>query len=156
MKTLLFTNGKTMLKTIMKTSIHLPMAAMFLTAVLAGPAAAENQVPFNGSLRGRETRRKSTPCGDHPLVVGAARKCHPSWAIHGDLGSDDRPREQFEESGYHFTAANGDSSLLRLLDRRIDGAIGRCLSCCGSHGPLTGGTGSIRGRQRLPFTVGAW
>ena len=40
MKTLLFTNGKTMLKTIMKTSIHLPMAAMFLTAVLAGPAAA--------------------------------------------------------------------------------------------------------------------
>ena len=52
MKTLLFTNGKTMLKTIMKTSIHLPMAAMFLTAVLAGPAAAENQVPFKGQSSG--------------------------------------------------------------------------------------------------------
>ena len=52
MKTLLFTNGKTMLKTMMKTSIHLPMAAMFLTALLAGPAAAENLVPFKGSLEG--------------------------------------------------------------------------------------------------------
>jgi hypothetical protein len=52
MKTLPFTNGKTMLKTMMKTSIHLPMAAMFLTALLAGPAAAENHVPFKGRLEG--------------------------------------------------------------------------------------------------------
>ena len=53
MKTLLFTNGKTMLKTIMKSSIHLPMAAMFLSAaMLAGPAGAGNQVPFKGSLEG--------------------------------------------------------------------------------------------------------
>ena len=46
MKTLLFTHGKTMLKTIAKTSIHLPMAAMFLTAFLVGPAAAAEAGAF--------------------------------------------------------------------------------------------------------------
>ena len=52
MQTRLFTKGETNMKTIMKTSIHLPMAAMFLAAALAGPAAAANQVPFKGSLEG--------------------------------------------------------------------------------------------------------
>ena len=52
MKTLLFTNRKTTLKPMMKTSLYLPMAAMFLTALLAGPAAAGNLVPFKGSLEG--------------------------------------------------------------------------------------------------------
>ncbi len=61
MKTLLFTNGKTMLKTIMKTSIHLPMAAMFLAAVLAGPAAAGNQVPFKGQSSGVVTTESFDP-----------------------------------------------------------------------------------------------
>jgi hypothetical protein len=51
MKTLLFTNGKTMLKTIKRIMIHLPMAAMFLTAVLAGTAAAENQVEPTCTLK---------------------------------------------------------------------------------------------------------
>ena len=52
MKSLLFTNRMTMLKPMMKTSLYLPMAAMFLTALLAGPAAAGNHVPFKGSLEG--------------------------------------------------------------------------------------------------------
>src|SRR5437867_3084126 len=50
MNTALFTKGKTN----MKTSIYLPMAAMFLTVALAGPAAAEKQIPFSGSVQGRE------------------------------------------------------------------------------------------------------
>ena len=35
------------MKTIMKTSICLPVAAMILTVALAIPAAAQHQVPFN-------------------------------------------------------------------------------------------------------------
>jgi hypothetical protein len=42
------------MKTIMKTSICLPAAAMFLTLALAAPAAAEKQVPFSGSVQGTE------------------------------------------------------------------------------------------------------
>src|SRR5258707_13514667 len=36
-------------------NIYLPMAAMILTAALAGPAAAQQQVPFNGAMQGHET-----------------------------------------------------------------------------------------------------
>src|SRR5258705_9542963 len=54
MQTRLFTKGKSNMKTITKTSIYVPMAAMFLTAALAGPATAENLVPFSGSVQGHE------------------------------------------------------------------------------------------------------
>src|SRR5258708_38659855 len=54
--TRLFTKGNTNMKTIMKTSIYLPMAAILLTAALAGPAvAADKLVPFSGSLHAKET-----------------------------------------------------------------------------------------------------
>lgn len=42
------------MKTMMKTSIYPPMAAMLLTAALACPAWAEEQVPFSGSLQAHE------------------------------------------------------------------------------------------------------
>src|SRR3974390_2795055 len=38
----------------MKTTIYLSTAAMLLTAALAVSAAAQNQVPFKGSLEGHE------------------------------------------------------------------------------------------------------
>lgn len=47
----------------MKTTIYLPMAAMLLTAALAVPAAAQNQVPFKGSIQGHEI---DTPQGGPP------------------------------------------------------------------------------------------
>lgn len=57
----------------MKTSIYLPMAAMLLTAALGVPAAAENQVPFKGSIQGHEIE---TPQGGPPpttlIVNGSA------------------------------------------------------------------------------------
>jgi len=50
-----FTKGKTDMRTIMRNSIYLPMAAILLTAALAGPAvAAEEFVPFSGTLQAQE------------------------------------------------------------------------------------------------------
>lgn len=46
-----------------KPRFYLPIAALILTATLAVPAAAQNQVPFKGSLQGRET---DTPQGGPP------------------------------------------------------------------------------------------
>jgi hypothetical protein len=44
------------MKTIMRNSINLPMAAVLLTAALAGPAIADDKlVPFSGSLHAKET-----------------------------------------------------------------------------------------------------
>jgi hypothetical protein len=59
----LFTNGKTNTQSVMKPSISLAVAAIFLTAALAVPAAALNQVPFKGSLQGHEI---DTPQGGPP------------------------------------------------------------------------------------------
>jgi hypothetical protein len=42
------------MKTSIKSSIYLPMAGMFLTLALTGPAAAQKQVPVRGSVQGSE------------------------------------------------------------------------------------------------------
>jgi hypothetical protein len=43
------------MKNITKTIMYLQMTALFLTAALAGPAAAEKEVPFRGSIQAVET-----------------------------------------------------------------------------------------------------
>jgi hypothetical protein len=51
-----FTKGETDMRSIMKNSMYLPMAAVLLTAALAGPAAADDKlVPFNGTLQAQES-----------------------------------------------------------------------------------------------------
>src|SRR5262245_14825044 len=43
------------MKTITRSNIYLPVAAMLLTLVLAVPAAAEQEVPFKGTFQGSDT-----------------------------------------------------------------------------------------------------
>jgi hypothetical protein len=43
------------MKTITRSNIYLPMAAIILTAALAVPAAAQRQVPFMGAMQGHDT-----------------------------------------------------------------------------------------------------
>ena len=108
MKTLLFTHGKTMLKTIAKASIHLPMAAMFLTALLVGPAAAEKHVPFRGSLQGRETDVVQPPPtllvdGNGTGIATHLGQFTVTWEATVNLENNSGI------GSYHFIAANGDS-----------------------------------------------
>jgi hypothetical protein len=49
------------MKTITRSKIYLPIAAMILTAALAVPAAAQKQVPFKGAVQGRETQGPGLP-----------------------------------------------------------------------------------------------
>src|SRR2546426_9421145 len=56
MRTTLSQKGKTDMRTIMRNSISLPMAAILLTVALAGQAvAADKLVPFSGSLHAKES-----------------------------------------------------------------------------------------------------
>ena len=48
------------MKTITRSRIYLPMAAMILTAGLAIPAAAQQQVPFKGTFQGKDAVNPST------------------------------------------------------------------------------------------------
>jgi hypothetical protein len=43
------------MKTITRSNLYLPTAAMILTAALALPAAAQKQVPFKGTFLGNDT-----------------------------------------------------------------------------------------------------
>ena len=42
------------MKTITRSNIYLPIAAMILTVALAVPAAAQKPVPFEGALKGTD------------------------------------------------------------------------------------------------------
>jgi hypothetical protein len=48
------------MKTITRSRLYLPMAAMILMAALAIPAAAQNQVPFKGTIQGQDTDKGFT------------------------------------------------------------------------------------------------
>src|SRR5258708_7425193 len=54
MNTTLSQKGETAMRTIMRNSMYLPMAAVLVTAGLAGPAVAQELVPFNGTLQAQE------------------------------------------------------------------------------------------------------
>ena len=50
------------MKTVTRSNIYLPIAAMILTAALAVPAAAQKQVPFKGTIQGNDIDSQG-PCG---------------------------------------------------------------------------------------------
>lgn len=51
------------MNTLLRSKIYLPMAAMILTASLAGSATVQKQAPFKGALQGHEI---DTPQGGPP------------------------------------------------------------------------------------------
>ena len=140
MKTLLFTNGKTMLKTIMKTSIHLPLAAMFLIAVLAGPAAARNQVPFKGQSSGVVTTESFDPVAGIIYVrgEGEGEATHLGrFTVTSDVTADATTGNAI--GAWTLTAANGDMLFLAMRGYGIDETHG-----AGTF-TVVGGTGRFRG-----------
>ena len=142
MKTLLFTNGKTMLKTIMKTSIHLPMAAMFLAAVLAGPAAARNQVPFKGQSSGIATTESFDPVAGiaYSRVEGEGQATHLGhFMVTGDVAVD--VATGVPQGTWTLTAANGDTLTASFTGQS---QIAAPLVTIVETATVTGGTGPYR------------
>jgi hypothetical protein len=154
MKTLLFTNGKTMLKSIMKTGFHLPMAAMFLAAVLACPAAAGNQVPFKGQSSGVATTESFDPVAGIVHVRGEGE----GEATHLGHFTDTSHVAIYLATGtvlgnWTLTAANGDMLFLAFRGYGIDETHG-----AGTF-TVVGGTGRFRGatgyyQQAITFFPG--
>jgi hypothetical protein len=59
------------MKTITRSNIYLPMAGMILTAALAIPAAAQQEVPFKGTFQGRSRAAKRCLAGCLPRIFAA-------------------------------------------------------------------------------------
>ena len=146
MKTLLFTNGKTMLKTIMKTNIHLPMAAMFLAAVLAGPAAAGNQVPFKGQSSGVATTESFDPVAGIVHIRGEGE----GEATHLGRFTDTSNVAIYLATGtvlgnWTLTAANGDMLFLEMTAYGIDPTHGAgTFTIVSGTGRFQGASGSYQ------------
>src|SRR4051794_1925053 len=87
------------MKTITRSRIYIPLAAMILTAVLAIPAAAQQHVPFKGTFQGKDAvnpptiATSGTGIGTH---VGA-------FSLTQDLSLTTATAPA------HWVAANGDN-----------------------------------------------
>jgi hypothetical protein len=139
------------MKTITRSNIYLPMAALFLTAALAIPAAAQNQVPFKGAMQGNDVDTPGPSPGTVVVTTSgtgvATHLGHFSFTqqITGNLAT-------FTDTGsVHWVAANGDS-----LDTTLTGSIELTatpgvFSITEVH-TITGGTGRFAGAQGS-FTV---
>src|SRR5258708_7174797 len=134
------------MKTITRSNICLPMAAMILTAALAVPAAAEKPVPFEGALRGTDKdiggpdtafvydtsgTGIGTPVGEFSFTQEAT--------INIDTGA--------ETGSAHWIAANGDSIYTTIAGSAYFLASVGLLRITDIH-TITGGTGRFAGAPR--------
>ena len=141
------------MKNIMKSNFYLPMAATILTAALAVPAVAKNQVPFKGSIQGHEI---DTPQGGPPPttlnVDGSAR----GIATHVGQFSFSYQLTVILANGTatgsaQLIAANGDSVFTTVAGSSEPTATPGVNSITEIN-TITGGTGRFAGAQGS-FTV---
>ena len=137
------------MKNITRSNIYLPMAAMILTAALAVPAAAGNQVPFKGAMQGHDTDTGFTSTTVTVLTMGTGIGTHlgqfsftQTVTVEFATGHDTGSAQWF--------AANGDSisTTINGSGEVIEGGL---ISIEEVH-TITGGTGRFAGAQGS-FTV---
>ena len=141
------------MKTITRSSIYVPIAAMILTAALALPAAAQKQVPFMGVFDGQDAHDVLPP--DATSVV--IRTTATGTGTH--LGRFSLVREvtgnlvNFSASGSaRWIAANGDTIYTTIVGQaELSDNPSGYLKVTEIH-TITGGTGRFSGAQGS-FTV---
>jgi len=137
------------MKNITRSNIYLPMAAMILTAALAVPAAAVNQVPFKGAMQGHDTDLGTTSTTVTVLTMGTGIGTHLGQFSFTQTIMVDITNGHDTGSAQWF-AANGDS-----ISTTITGsgeAIEPGLFSITEVHTITGGTGRFAGAQGS-FTV---
>ena len=137
------------MKTITKTILYLQMTALLLTTALAGPAAAEKQVPFRGSIQAVETYDAQFPA----LFVdssGTGKATHLGrFTVTSEFTVN---LMSLAGSGNaHFIAANGDSLLTDLTGQANPTGDPDVLSIVETY-TITAGTGRFAGATGS-FTV---
>jgi hypothetical protein len=96
------------MKNITRSNIYLQMAAMILTAALAVPAAAGNQVPFKGAMQGHDTDTGFTSTTVTVLTMGTGIGAHLGQFSFTQTITVDITNGHDTGSAQWF-AANGDS-----------------------------------------------
>jgi hypothetical protein len=132
------------MKTITRSNIYLPIAAMILTVALAVPAAAQKPVPFEGALKGTD---KDIGGPDTAFVVDTS-----GAGIGTPLGEFSFTQEVAvnllagtDTGSAHWIAANGDSIYTTIAGSGYFLASG-LIRITDIH-TITGGTGRFAGAQ---------
>jgi hypothetical protein len=130
----------------MRNSIYLPMAAALLTAVLAGPAVADELVPFQGKLEAQESIAPG-PLSETILADGTGRgnatqlgQFTLTWKFTVNLadGTGSGP--------VHFVAANGDDIFTTAEGTSVPTIKPGYFQITETH-TITGGTGRFANVQ---------
>jgi len=135
------------MKTIMRTSIYLPVAAMLLTTALAGAAVAGELVPFSGSFQGHESDIFQGPPPGTLAVNGSGSgiathlgQFSLTWQLTVNLA------DGTAKGSFTYTAANGDS-----IFTTVSGTSGPTdtpgVSSIMEINTVTGGTGRFEGAK---------
>ena len=137
------------MKTITRSNIYLPMAAMILTAALAVPAAAQHQVPFMGAMQGHDFDVAFTNTTVTVLTVGTGIGTLVGQFSFAQTVTVDFTTGHDTGSAQWF-AANGDSISTTITGsgEMIEPGLFRIEDV---H-TITGGTGRFAGAQGS-FTV---
>ena len=138
------------MKTITRSRIYLPMATMILMAALAIPAAAQNQVPFKGTIQGQDTDKGFT-CPNMFLVETNGTGTGILFGRFTFTLETTINDANFTDTGTaHFKAANGDtidatytSVMPAELTPTPDGVVFSIKEVY----TITGGTGRFAGVQ---------
>ena len=132
--------------TILRSRINLPMAALILTVALAIPVAAQQLVPFNGAMQGREI---DTPQGGPPpttlLADGSVRgiatlvgQFSLTYTLTVNLANGTAT------GSAHLIAANGNSIFTTIVGSSQPSGTPGVLSITEVN-TVTGGTGRFAG-----------
>jgi hypothetical protein len=125
------------MKTITRSGIYLPMAALILTAAFAIPAAAQQQVPFKGTFQGKDAVNPPTI-----TTSGTGLGTHM-----GEFSLTQETNLSTLNGSAHWVAPNGDSietAFISSPDFSTE-ALGY-ITVTETH-TITGGTGRFAGAQ---------
>jgi len=137
------------MKSITRSNFYLPMVAMILTAGLAVPAAAQQQVPFKGAMQGHDTDSNPTNTTVVVTTNGTGLGTHL-----GEFSFTQVTTVTFangtNKGSATWIAANGDSIFTTILGSGEFLPSG--LISITEINTITGGTGRFVGAQGS-FTV---
>lgn len=138
------------MKMITRSRICLPMAAIILTAALAIPATAQNQVPFKGMIEGPDTDKGFTSAGMFLVETNGTGTGILFGRFTFTLETTINVANLTDTGIAHFKAANGDtidatytSVIPAELTPTPDGVVFSIKEVY----TITGGTGRFAGAQ---------
>ena len=137
------------MKTITRSNIYLPMAAMILTAALAVPAGAAQQVPFKGTIQ--QGQDVDIAGGPPPITVVVAASGTGTGTLVGQFSFTQVITVNFANNtsagSGQWIAANGDSIYTTVVGVRAVVDTTRGVITITELNTITGGTGRFAGAQ---------